>query len=442
MPSIVKTKLYRLIPKSLLWRFVLIIIVPVLIAQLLSVYLFYQRHWYNVTSSHGEIIATEIIELIQQLEKSSENKKNGRFLNLNYEVLGTDKLPKQQKSALPEEVIIFQRNIKELINNRTVLLAHNDNNNDIVMYTKLSSDKIVRIHLPYKSITNPTAHLFVMWVIFLTVTLLCVSLIFSRRQIASITNLTNALNKFGHGEKNIKYMPYGAQEIRLAGLSFLKMKDRIERYNSKRTKLLAMISHDLRTPLTRMKLQVSMMDEHLEEKNGLNSDIVSMQNIIDSYLDFTKCETEQENLERADAAELVINHIQANWQQNNIEIITSKEPLYANISYYSFLRAISNIINNSVKYASLIKITISSDNNYAIFTIEDNGDGIKKEEREKVFKPFYRSDHSRSLDNSSSVGLGLAITKEVIKRHKGLITLGDSKKLKGLMVTIKIPKIK
>nr|MBP9778339.1 ATP-binding protein [Rickettsiaceae bacterium] len=289
------------------------------------------------------------------------------------------------------------------------------------------------------TLLNPTTYIFALWIIFLTIILLAVSLIFSKNQIKSILELTNAAEKYGRGEKMPEYKPSGAREIRKAGIAFLKMKDRIERQTAKRTQMLAMISHDLKTPLTRMKLQVELMDDS-EEKEELNHDINSMQYMISSYLDFARGEG-GESFSKVELNKWVSDYIKLSWNKSNIELEQKKNNIFAQIKIYSFTRALNNIISNATKYSTKIKISVYSQNDNAFITVEDNGKGIDNIEKNHVFKPFYRGNKARTFEDSTNVGLGLAITKEIITGHYGSISLAESKTLKGLLVKIKIPKL-
>ena len=422
----------RFIPTNLLTRFMLIIIVPVLISQLFAVYLFYKRHWYNVSHHTSIMIAKEISALIEGINKKNIDQNKGEFLNLEYEVIPSSLLPKSQK-RYPEELEIFKKAIQFELGQGGILIS--DGEKEITLYLALG-DNLLQIKLPQKSLLNPTTGVFVLWIIFLTVLLLSISLIFSKNQIKSIIDLTNAVENYGKERKSVKYKPSGASEIRQAGLAFLKMKDRLRKQNARRTQLLAMISHDLRTPLTRMKLQVELMDES-EEKEELSYNIDSMRRMIDSYLDFSRGEG-GEDFQTINISEWISEYVNNTRQGRNISVIGNL-PVYALIKPFSFERALTNLIGNAFKYSDEVRISIDSKNEDAIIFIEDNGIGIKKEDRKRVFKPFYRADKSRSLGNSSGVGLGLAITKEIISGHFGTIMLDHSKDLKGLLVKIKLP---
>jgi len=430
IPNTLKRKIF---PKSLLTRFMLIIIVPTLVGQLLAVHLFYQRHWYNVSQHTSELIATEISSLIRTKKYASPPYKKRSYLNLEYLFIPDATLPKAHKQHI-EEFEIFKKTLKQEINQDGTVVFDKDGR--VKLYLQ-SENGILQIRLPYKSLLNPTTYIFVLWIIFLTILLLTVSLIFSKNQIKSIIELTNAAEKYGRGDKNSLYKPSGSKEIRRAGLAFLKMRDRIERQTTKRTQMLAMISHDLKTPLTRMKLQVELMDDS-EEKEELQYDIESMQHMMLSYLDFARGEG-GEDFQTLDLNNWLNNYITSKWQGQNIQIHTDKKPIFIQIKLHSFERAIANLISNALKYSTKVVISVYSEKSNAFITVEDNGSGIKPQDRKLVFKPFYRADKSRSLDHFASVGLGLAITKEIINGHYGTISLDDSKNLNGLLVKIQLP---
>lgn len=423
----------RFFPKTLLTRFVLIIIVPILVGQSIAIYLFYQKHWYNVAQHNSGLVIKEIDALLKRNEYSKVENKKMRYLNLEYEYIKNAIIP-NDSHKYTGETRIFEDVLQRITGRKGNIIIKSSA--DVRLYLQLDKDILI-IYLPYKSILNPTTYIFVLWVFFLTILLLTVSLIFSKNQIKSIIELTKAAENYGKGDKAYIYKPTGAKEIRRAGLAFLKMRDRIERQTAKRTQMLAMISHDLKTPLTRMKLQVELMNES-EEKEELAYDINSMQQMIASYLDFARGEG-GEKFKEIELGKWISDFIKNRWSGYNISVDIKSQNIKAKIKPHSFERAIANIISNAIKYSTKIQISLYSVKENAIILVEDNGKGIKEEDRKLVFRPFYRADKSRSLDNVSSVGLGLAITKEIITGHFGSISLEDSKKLKGLLVRIKLP---
>lgn len=426
----------KLIPETLLTRFILIITIPTLIGQVLAVFLFYDRHWYNVSYYTSNIIANEISSLLEQNKNNllETNNTEINYLNLSYKFLKGSTIPKTQPK-ISEELGIFKNIIDVKINKKNIIKTNNSGK--IEVYFQLTQGLLI-ISFPTKLLMNPTSYIFVLWLIFLFISLISISLIFSRNQIKSILSLADVADQFGRGVKSINsFKPSGAKEIRKAGIAFLKMKERIEKQVIKRTRMLAMISHDLCTPLTRMKLQLELMDKS-EDTEGLRKDIEVMQQMIKSYLDFAKGETgeEYQTINFSEWLKAIVDK----WSSSNIKLIIKETNINAKIKPNNFERALANLINNAVKYSTKIKISVYSTSTNIMIKIEDNGSGIANKEKLLVFKPFYRSDKSRSLNNSGNVGLGLAITKEIILDHGGTIMLQDSKDLGGLLVRITVPK--
>jgi len=425
----------KLIPKSLLSRFILIIIIPSVIGQSIALHLFYERHWYNVSYHTSSLIVSEIESLLQQQAIHQNKNQNKIYLNLSYILVPNERIEKNKKIN-SEELEIFQKNLSEKVKYKNEVFL--DEDGKIKVMIEIPQNLLI-ITLPAKTLLNPTTYIFALWIIFLTIVLLSVSLIFSKNQIKSILELTNAAEKYGRGEKMLDYKPSGAREIRKAGIAFLKMKDRIERQTAKRTQMLAMISHDLKTPLTRMKLQVELMND-CEEKEELTHDINSMQYMISSYLDFARGEG-GESFSKVELNKWISDYIKLHWHKNNIQLEQQKTNILTQIKIHSFARALNNIISNATKYSTKIKISVYSQDDNVFITVEDNGKGIDNIERNRVFKPFYRGNKARTLEDSTSVGLGLAITKEIIIGHYGTISLAKSKTLNGLLVKIKLPKL-
>ena len=423
-------------PKTLLARFMLIIIIPTIISQLLAIFLFYDRHWYNVSYYTSNIIIKEINSLLHKLDVGELNSDEDieDYLNLSYQLTDKD-FNNVKQPKLNEELEIFKGILDSKINLQKIIKLNSQGKIEILFNL---NNKVLRIFFPSKLLMNPTAYIFILWLIFLTLTLLAVSLIFCKKQINSILELTNAADKFGKGLNTIvDYKPRGAREIRRAGIALLRMKERIEKQIIKRTQMLAMISHDLRTPLTRIKLQLELMPVS-EDTTELKSDVKSMEQMINSYLDFARGEG-GEDFETLSISDWLHNLLDKKWPTQ--KFITAIETGISNVQIkpHSFERAITNIINNAIKYSTKIKISLYLEQQNAVIAIEDDGPGIDDNEKSLVFKPFYRSDASRSLDNSSNIGLGLAITKEIIAGHYGTISLEDSKNLGGLMVKIDLP---
>ena len=275
--------------------------------------------------------------------------------------------------------------------------------------------------------------MFALWITLPALLMITIAIIFLKNQTRPITNLAKAAERFGRGENIDEYRPSGALEIRQAGLEFDKMRKRIMRHLTQRSEMLSGISHDLRTPLTRLKLQLSFMkDKDLSKKMSL--DINEMEKMLNEYLQFTSSSYLEKDT-TFDVSELIEDIIN---KYNNEKITKEIIPrVYMNGRKNLIQRSLNNLIDNSIKYAENINLHLSKKDSNIIITIDDDGIGIPKEELENVFKPFYKVDKSRG-DSKSSVGLGLSITSDIIKSHGGNILLEKSP-LNGLRVKIFLP---
>jgi two-component system osmolarity sensor histidine kinase EnvZ len=430
--------LSRFMPSSLAARFMLIITIPLIAAQLIGIYIFYVRHWYNVSSSMSHITANELRIIVSSFAsgRTSIAEEIAKTLQLDLSFYPHQKLL-PNNSLKREEFYTFQEIIERRIPWRSNV-RYSKNQNVITTSFELPKG-VLEISMTTKRVITPTTMIFVSWVFGITLLFLLMSLIFTKNQIRSIIELAKAADGFGKGI-SYDFKPSGAKEIRMAGIAFIKMRERIERQIAKRTQMLAMISHDLKTPLTRMKFQLELLPQS-EEIEEMANDVVDMQHIIDSYLDFARGEG-GEDYQKFDMAEFVKGYIDSiNWGKIDIKFGRVSKNLHSNLKPQAFKRAIANIINNAEKYAAKLQVSIYKKGENIIIDIDDNGSGIPDNEKGKVFKPFYRSDNARNISNSSSVGLGLAITKEIIMGHNGIVSLYDSKALGGLQVKIILPMI-
>ena len=260
-----------------------------------------------------------------------------------------------------------------------------------------------------------------------------ISLIFLKNQTRPITNLARAAERFGKGENIEEFRPSGALEIRQAGHEFDKMRKRIERHLNQRTEMLSGISHDLRTPLTRMKLQTAFIKDQDTVKK-LTEDINEMEKMLNEYLQFTSSSYVEKD-EMFNLSDLIREIIS---KYNNDNIYLELMPrVYFNGKKNLVTRCINNLIDNAIKYAKKINVELNKKDNNIFIKIEDDGPGIPEEHHKNVFKPFFRLDKSRSL-NQSGVGLGLAIVEDVINSHGGSTFLGKSK-FKGLLIKVSLP---
>jgi two-component system osmolarity sensor histidine kinase EnvZ len=312
------------------------------------------------------------------------------------------------------------------------------NKTEVNIKIEVSPVEWVIVRVPRKRFYTPTTHIFLSWMGGTTAVLLIISILLSKNQIRAISRLANAADRLGKGEDVTRFKLEGAREVRKAGLAFLEMKQRIERHISQRTEMLAGVSHDLRTPLTRIKLQLAMIESEVPV-DGIKSNILEMEYMIKEYLDFARGDVGEALTEVN--WEVFLKSILSNYDHSPAKfdfiVEDSGKSLTAFIKPKAFKRAIMNIIDNASYYGTHVVITLGLTNGSHKITIEDNGPGIPKEDKGKAFQPFYRGDSSRNLQ-TGGVGLGLAIAKDIINSHAGNIELGDSK-LGGVIIGITVP---
>jgi two-component system osmolarity sensor histidine kinase EnvZ len=287
--------------------------------------------------------------------------------------------------------------------------------------------------IPKDRVSSTSARVFGLWITVPALLLITIAIIFLKNQTKPILNLAKAAERFGRGEDIDEYRPSGALEIRKAGFEFDKMRKRIKRHLNQRSEMLSGISHDLRTPLTRLKLQLALMkDEDLSKKMSL--DIDEMEKMLNEYLQFTSSSYQEKN-ETFDVSELIKNIIT---KYTNTNISTELIPrIYMDGRKNLIKRSINNLIDNALKHAKKVHLNLSKKDNNILIIVDDDGPGIPEYEHENVFKPFYKVDKSRG-ESKSSVGLGLSITSDAIKSHGGNIVLEKSP-LNGLRVKIFLP---
>lgn len=428
-----------LVPRTLVSRFLLIIALPVIIAQLLALYVFYQRHWTNVLNANSTTIAREVKLVAHIYNKHGIENATAKAKILYMKLVHTNEdIIKATEGAKFTHLESLENALKANIKNSTKASIINSDSEIEILYKVPNGTLIFTRSM--KHLVNPTTYIFMIWMISLTLLLLVVSLIFSRNQIRSILTLAKAADNYICGKSaDFNYKPTGATEIRKAGFAFLKMKTRIENYIIKRTQTLAMISHDLKTPLTRINLQLEMMDDGSKEIKDMKSDVANMSQMIDTYLDFARGEG-GEALRKASLLEWFQKGLKTK-SYKNLEITYAKDCSNPEvlIKPIAFARAIDNIIGNANKYASKVLITIKISENSVVLDIEDNGEGISDEMKKHVFTPFYRIDSARNVGSHGSVGLGLSITNEIILGHNGSVEMLDSELLNGLKVRIILP---
>jgi two-component system osmolarity sensor histidine kinase EnvZ len=310
---------------------------------------------------------------------------------------------------------------------------------DTISYKNLIDLKIkygdgyLQFYIPKERVTSSSARLFAFWITLPAFLLITIAIIFLKNQTRPIINLARASEKFGRGEDIEEFRPSGALEIRQAGFEFEKMRKRIIRHLNQRSEMLSGISHDLRTPLTRIKLQLSFIkDKEISKK--LSDDVGEMEKMLNEYLQFASSRS-AEITETFDLSELLKTTIMK-YEKKEITTDISKE-VFLDGRKNLMQRCFSNLIDNAIKYSANVYISLRKLNNNILITIDDDGPGIPENERENVFKPFYKIDKSRG-DSKSSVGLGLSIASDIVKSHGGNIKL-ETSPTNGLRIKVILP---
>ena len=428
----------NLLPKRLFYRALLIVATPIIILQLIITIVFFDSLWIKTNKGMTRALVGEMKTFITAYDngKYNNNDLSGLFsiyLNLNVKHKKEKFINKNQnkrwfspidrtlrrelKSVMGSENYWFDRTAyKELI---IINIKHNDGHFEFL--------------IPKDRITSSSARLFALWITFPAILLIAIAMIFLKNQTRPIINLAKAAERFGRGENIDEYRPSGALEIRKAGFEFDKMRKRIMRHLNQRSEMLSGISHDLRTPLTRMKLQLALIkDTELSKK--MSMDIDEMEKMLNEYLQFTSSNYLERD-ETFDISELIENTIN---KYGNNQISKEIVPrIYINGRKNLIQRSFNNLIDNALKYAEKVEIGLSKKNNNILILIDDNGQRIPNTEYENVFKPFYKIDKGRG-DSKSSVGLGLSMASDTIKSHGGNILLEKSH-LGGLRVKIFLP---
>jgi len=278
-----------------------------------------------------------------------------------------------------------------------------------------------------------TAHIFIVWTVAFSVLLLLTSYLFLRNQVRSILQLSWAADAFGRGEDVPNFKPSGAIEVRKAARSLLRMRNRIRRYADQRTAMLAGVSHDLRTPLSRLKLELALAPKDFDTAPAKN-DILEMERMLEGYLAFARGE-EGEQPVQSDLATITREAVSAAAARSQLEVIATPVPM--RLRPLALKRAISNLANNAADYGKRVRLTVAATATEATVVVEDDGPGIPQENYEDAFRPFSRLDASRN-QNVSGVGLGLTIARDTARAHGGDVTLGESE-LGGLRATIRLP---
>ena len=429
----------KILPKRLFYRALIIVAAPVILLQLIISIVFFDSIWIKANKGMTRSLVGEVQTLFD-VYKSNQSKENIKNLTDLYKknfdfvinIKTGEQLPetRSDRRFSPMDRSL-RREMKSAFQNNywfdTVTYI------DLVDLRIMTNNEVIQIFFPKAKIAPSSVRIFVLWLTVPSVLLIFIAIIFLKNQTRPLVKLSRAAERFGKGELVEDLRPSGALEIRKATYEFDRMMKRINRHLAQRSEMLSGISHDLRTPLTRLKLQMAMMEKKDLAKK-MTSDIDEMEKMLNDYLQYAKSQAE-ENSTKINL-NVLMTEILTNFDKNKYDFLNNQ-----NIEIEGrknlIKRCIVNIITNGLAYGDKISIQTKKSINSAVIIIEDNGPGIPQSEYLNVFKPFYRIDKSRGL-NKSGVGLGLPISQDIIKSHGGNISLSKSK-LGGLLVKISLP---
>ena len=427
----------KLLPKRLFYRSLLIVAVPIIGLQLIISIVFFDSLWIKTNKGMTNSVVSEIFTFTEAYKNEKDYNKqkltdlyyqNFR-LSINY--LENEKLSKNVSERWYSPM---DRTLRRELKNKFKYYWFDTLSYKETVDLKIKyQDGILQFLIPKDRITNSSARLFGLWITLPAFLLIFIAIIFLKNQTRPIISLARASEKFGRGEDVEEFRPSGALEIRQAGYEFDKMRKRITRHLNQRSEMLSGISHDLRTPLTRIKLQLAFIkDKEISKK--LSNDVTEMEKMLNEYLQFASSGS-AEKTETFDLSDLLESTV---IKYERKEITTDiPERVFLDGRKNLIERCFNNLIDNSIKYSTSILISLKKSANSIIIIIDDDGPGIPENERENVLKPFYKIDKSRS-DSKSSVGLGLSIASDIIRSHGGNISLERSP-TNGLRVTIFLP---
>ena len=429
------------LPKGLFARSLLIIVAPVVVMQSIVTYIFFERHWDTVTRRLSRAVAGEIALLIEtypataeQIATQSLNAQLNRTLQMDVVKLPNEKIP----ASIPSNFFLITERIfsEELAKQISrPFWFDTDKYGDFVdVRIQLDAD-VLRVLVPRNRVTSQTAHIFILWMVGTSMVLLTVAIIFLRNQVRPITLLAEAADSFGKGRDVPDFKATGASEVRQAAAAFLEMRDRINRQIEQRTVMLAGVSHDLRTPLTRMNLQLAMLPAN-EEVEGLLADVREMQYMLDEYLAFARGQAGEAE-SQVNITELLGEIAADSARQGKPLVVHGGDAISLPLRRGAFKRCIVNLVDNAQIHGSRTEIYVGRINDRIEIAVHDDGPGLPEDKYEDAFLPFQRFDESRNQDRAG-VGLGLAIARDIARSHGGDIQLSRSR-LGGLCATISVP---
>ena len=429
-------KFKDILPKGLYSRSLLIIIVPVVVLQGILTFVFLDRHWQLVTRKLSSAVASEIATFVDVAPSLGLNKVvelSKKFYDAEVNYMPNQKLINNPPKPINLVENTLSKELSKIMTDNFWVDAHTYEKRVIVQIEKEGG--IYEFTIPRRNVYATNSHIFLVWMVISSLLLVSVAVIFMRQQIKPIEKLSKAAQQFGLGKKMENFKPSGATEVRRAAEAYLKMQERIERFIEQRTLMLAGVSHDLRTPLTRLKLQLEMLSDD-KTNIELLSDVNEMQKMLENYLDFAEDVTREKAI-KTDLKQMIKEIINSESIENKVIEFNVKndKPIFFECRAIAMKRCITNLLNNACSYGDDIRVALEKKKDTIDISIEDNGPGIDKTDYDKAIKPFIRLDSSRN-QNIPGSGLGLSISQDITSNHGGKLIMSKSN-LGGLKVQLK-----
>ena len=432
-----------MLPTTLFGRMLLIILLPMALVQIVTILVFYERHWDTVTRYMSNNLAADIAVVSDRfgLDPSMGNLDAARdfaqsYFNfgLDWEAGGTIS-SEPVRAAAPHAEKTLRIALSNKLDRTFALDLYSDP--DLMMILVQHSDGVLKVVASRKRIFSSTSWLVILWTVSTSALFFAIALVFVRGQVRPIRHLAKAARQLGMGRTTTDFKIEGAREVRLAGRAFQAMRQRILRQIVERTEMLAGVSHDLRTPLTRMKLQLASMPDGNERKE-LEKDIREMESMIDGYIDFASNAVIEDMIE-TDIAKVISDSIASlDPGKQRIELeLPDGEPRAMQLRQAGMRRAMDNIIANAIRYGNNCRVIVEQGDDQVQVIVDDDGPGIPKDQRISVLRPFVQLD-DRRRESGEGAGLGLSIANDAALAHGGQLLLGDSP-MGGLRVRMQIP---
>lgn len=431
--------LRRALPKGLFARSLIIIIAPIVVLQAVVAFVFMERHYAQVTQNLAAATTRDIAAMIEMLSLFPEDGDREQVMAIGAEQLNLDVALLPGAELPPPSTRPFfsplDQALTQLITDQIGLPFWIDTlgQSDLIEVRIQLDGQIMQVLARRSQAYASNSDIFILWMVGTSLVLMTIAILFLRNQIRPIQRLADAAEGFGKGRPSPGFIPRGAREVRRASLAFIRMRERIIRQMEQRTEMLAGVSHDLRTILTRFRLQLELMSES-EGSGELRRDVDDMQQMLEDYLAFASGDS-AEQPQQTDVSALLRR--EAEYHSGEDVLVSYSGDTTVTLRPLAFRRCIGNLIANAVRHGDRIAVSGESADGFLTVTVDDNGPGVPEDQRDAVFKPFYRLDAARNIEDSGT-GLGLPIARDIARAHGGDISLSQSP-LGGLRATVRIP---